>query len=51
MLFQQRTLYAFDWSPSPRKDGRAIVISPALIKLADEYGEVLHDRQVLVPAT
>lgn len=50
MLFQQRSLFTFDWSPPQGTDG-GFVVAPALVKEMDDNGEILPRPQTLVAAT
>lgn len=51
LLFRQRALYVFDWTRGPDGEAHAFVVTPALIKELDEYGESVRPAEVLVQAT
>ena len=45
MLFQQRSVYVFDWS-----NGDPFVVAPALVKEFDEDGEALKPAEEILQA-
>lgn len=51
MLFQQRSLYVFDWSSDHRGGIEAFTVTPALVKELDEHGEAMRSAEILIKAT